>query len=315
MGKVVVKMCGIGGVYALYGDNLTEEDAKRVKKLTVYLQRRGTDATGWFDGQNVIKMPLPAYEFISIIESITSIEEFVKDKEMILIHTRAYTRGSPLENKNNHPFELKDIVFAHNGIIAGAPLYKDIREKEKEKENKSKNETKNKNIKIYYSYEENVEYIDTKEILGKITFDLPETDSFHIGVKIQEEINKGKSFKNALVSALEELVLQGSMALWIIEKETERLALFRCDNPLFIAEEDGKVWFASENWMLKKIGLKNIEELEECKLVIYDKDGDIEEEYIAPSCYYSRYYYYDEEDYCYCRRRDEEIEWYRRFFW
>ena len=220
-------MCGIGGVYTFNGETLEKQDVKKVRELTIYLEKRGDDATGWYDGEKIIKAPLEAYEFIQLIESITPIENYISGKKMLLIHTRAYTRGSPLENKNNHPFELKNIVFAHNGIINVAPTYEDIRLK---KQNKIK-----KNGKSYYYYSERTKYIDTKEILGKVTFDLPETDSFHIGVKIQEEINKGKNFKDALVSALEELVLEGSMALWIVEKKTQKLALFRSENPLYIA--------------------------------------------------------------------------------
>jgi len=289
-------MCGIGGVYVLSGEVLGEQDAKRIKQLTVYLEKRGDDATGWYDGEKIIKAPLPAHEFIQLIETITPIENYIAGKRMLLIHTRAYTRGSPLQNKNNHPFELKDIVFAHNGMIHNAPTYEDIRLKKKENHNKIK-----KNGKIYYYYLEEIKYVDTKEILGKVTFDLPETDSFHIGVKIQEEINKGKNFKDALVSALEELVLEGSMALWIVEKRTQKLALFRSENPLYFSKEKDKLWFASEKWMLEKLGLKDIEELNEGQLIIYTEDGQKEEEYII----YSHKIHYSKEE-----EKDNHESWY-----
>ena len=295
-------MCGIGGVYVFGGEVLGEQDAKKVKKLTVYLEKRGDDATGWYDGKKIIKAPLPAHEFIQLIESITPIENYISGKRMLLIHTRAYTRGSPLQNKNNHPFELKSIVFAHNGVINTAPIYKDIRLRKKENQNK----IKKKNEKIYHYYSEETEYIDTKEILGKVTFDLPETDSFHIGIQIQKQINEGKNFKDALVSALEDLVLEGSMALWIVEKKTQKLALFRSENPLYVAQEENKIWFASEKWMLEKIGLKNIEELNEGQLIIYSDDGDKEEEYIISASYHSHRYYHSNKDWDYY---DYSYEW------
>ena len=248
-------MCGIGGVWCMGTAKLDKRDAKRLIELAIYLQSRGDKAFGFYNGENVIKFPSSASDVIEMIDRIRPFSELVTGKRMFLMHTREPTIGDPLKNKNNHPFELKDIVFAHNGMLYEYTLFRDIR---------------SGNPKFEYDYE----YIDTYEILGKVETDLPETDSFEIGVAIQEEYNKRNDFIEALERALSYLIYFGDMALWIYSKRDDLLALFRFEKPLFYGFKNHKLWFASERWMLEEIKVKKIKALRDCELIVYSRDGE-----------------------------------------
>lgn len=274
-------MCGIGGVFCYNNEILDREDAENLKRLSIMLQKRGTDAYGFYNGEKVIKFPSSAKEVIEMLSKIKPFESFVEGKTMFLVHTRAATTGDPLRNKNNHPFELKDVVFAHNGVLLTRTKYRDILE---EKINRN---AKNK---------ENIEYIDSMEILGYVETDLPETDSFEIGVEIQKMINKKHNFREAVEKSLENLVNYGDMALWIYSKRDNELALFNSGRELFIAREDTKIWFASEEFMLEQIGKENIEQVKEGDLIFIDEHGKEEKIVIieALNKEYIYYYYIDE---------------------
>ena len=54
-----------------------------------------------------------------------SVSKFFEDKDgkvfldkthTILMHTRASTSGDPAYNENNHPFNTKNFILAHNGV-------------------------------------------------------------------------------------------------------------------------------------------------------------------------------------------------------
>jgi len=244
-------MCGIGGVWCLNNSKLDKRDSKRLIELAIYLQSRGDKAFGFYNGENVIKFPSSASDVIEMIDRIRPFSELVTGKRMFLMHTREPTIGDPLKNKNNHPFELKDIVFAHNGMLYEYTL-------------------RSGNPKFEYDYE----YIDTYEILGKVETDLPETDSFEIGVVIQEEYNKYNDFIEALERALSYLIYFGDMALWIYSKREDLLALFKFERPLFYGFKNSKLWFASERWMLEEIKVKKIKALRDCELLVYSRDGE-----------------------------------------
>jgi len=105
--------CGIGGVSTNY--TFTEEEAEICWRLLRSLQRRGTDAWGYFDGYTVYKEP---GAFTESTKYETLIDDLVEAKTNIfLCHTRRATKGDPSYNPNNHPFTLDDFVFAHNGIL------------------------------------------------------------------------------------------------------------------------------------------------------------------------------------------------------
>ncbi|GAJ08789.1 unnamed protein product, partial [marine sediment metagenome] len=106
-------MCGIGGVSTSYP--FTEKEAIICKRLLESLQRRGRDAWGYFDGYQVHKEP-------GVFDESVKYETLVDDllgtgTNVFMCHTRYATQGDPEVNKNNHPFELGDFVFAHNGVL------------------------------------------------------------------------------------------------------------------------------------------------------------------------------------------------------
>ena len=103
--------CGIGGFITDYP--FGEHEVQICKNLITSLLRRGTDAWGFFDGENVYKAPgdfrkSPYYN---------RLPEILTGKTLFLCHTRLATVGNPENNDNNHPFWLHPFVFAHNGGI------------------------------------------------------------------------------------------------------------------------------------------------------------------------------------------------------
>lgn len=108
-------MCGIGAVIS---DKEIGKFGERFAKGLLYLlQERGTDAFGFFarnEQQNYLyKIPLSVEEFIKA-EGTIRLENFY----LVIMHTRATTRGSKIFNKNNHPFYYGDAVLVHNGSVS-----------------------------------------------------------------------------------------------------------------------------------------------------------------------------------------------------
>ena len=106
-------MCGIGGVSTSHA--FTEKEATICFRLLDSLQRRGRDAWGYFDGSMVYKEP---GAFDESVKYETLVDDLLRTgTNIFLCHTRYATKGDPEINKNNHPFELGDFVFAHNGVL------------------------------------------------------------------------------------------------------------------------------------------------------------------------------------------------------
>jgi len=106
-------MCGIGGVST--SSPFTEKEATICWRLLDSLQRRGRDAWGYFDGTMVYKEP---GAFDESVRYDMLVDDLVgAGTNIFLCHTRMATQGDPEINKNNHPFELMDFVFAHNGVL------------------------------------------------------------------------------------------------------------------------------------------------------------------------------------------------------
>ena len=230
-------MCGIGGVWC-FGSELDEKDAEKLKKLAVSLESRGNEAYGFYNGEKVIKFPSRASQVIEMIERLVPWDTLVVRKKMFLMHTRLATTGSPLDNVNNHPFETKHFVMAHNGQL--------------------------------WDYEY---YYVVKNGIWLKEFDEPETDSYRIISKTEEEFEKCKDAIEAFKKAMEELYYQGSYAIWIYSKVDDLLMLYRDSNPLSVAVDSGKLWFASEDTMLKKIGFKDVSEIKAGEIFVYDRRG------------------------------------------
>ena len=253
-------MCGIGGVWCFGNSRLFKSDAEKLRDLAVCLETRGDKAFGFYNGNKVIKFPSSASDVIEMIENIRPFANLVKKKSMFLMHTREPTMGDPLRNKNNHPFELKDIVFAHNGFVSVITEYRDVRVKGRSRKDKR---------------DYGVEYVDSYELFGEVVIDMPETDSFRIGVEIQQAYNKSRDFVEALKGAIYELDYHCDMAIWVYCKPEDKLALYRNYNPLYIAREGKKLWFASEEWMLEAIGLENPMPLDSYEIMVLTRESII----------------------------------------
>jgi len=129
-------MCGIIGQFA-FGE-LNEEKERIRQESMIFLgsellqltQERGADATGvalmFQDGNYIgLKMGIPAIEFIArfgknekeyggIIKVWRKTQQPAK---VFLGHCRKTTRGSSLDNNNNHPIRIGDVIGIHNGTV------------------------------------------------------------------------------------------------------------------------------------------------------------------------------------------------------
>lgn len=117
-------MCGIGGVYATRNLKKRERDeiALLFTGMMIRLEDRGVDASGIFvvgdeDKVTLSKGPGPAGERTDRMLDV--IEKGAGRRPIIVGHTRHATHGSPLQNRNNHPFRVGRLVGVHNGVFAG----------------------------------------------------------------------------------------------------------------------------------------------------------------------------------------------------
>jgi len=157
-------MCGIGGMINISNKPLGVRLSKDCKDMLINCEQRGEDAFGYMTNTKVFKAGESVTGFIEKNGKDTILNEF-KKSNFVLYHTRKMTSGVPSVNDNNHPFETKDLVFAHNGIVFNDTILKD-------------------------SY--------------KFVYDI-ETDSFIIPVLIQHYLSKEMDIKEAMKKAFEQI--------------------------------------------------------------------------------------------------------------
>lgn len=93
--------------------------------MAMELQNRGTDATGFVladdDGTiHIWKIADPAWKAVAMPGFHNWADKALTDRtRILLVHTRAYTKGSPHNNENNHPLFAHPIegVIVHNGMV------------------------------------------------------------------------------------------------------------------------------------------------------------------------------------------------------
>jgi hypothetical protein len=93
--------------------------------MAIELQHRGTDATGFAlmdeDGQiHAWKVAYPAWKATALPGFHAWCDKALTDKtRILLVHTRAYTKGTPHNNENNHPLYASPLegVVVHNGMV------------------------------------------------------------------------------------------------------------------------------------------------------------------------------------------------------
>jgi len=110
-------VCGIGGY--ICKKPFDDVDKESIIEFTETIEAHGKDAFGWFNGFKVFKAPINASAFWSIIRELGDLDKvFPRGCRLFLFHCREATHGSPKKNENNHPFEGKNFIIAHNGIIS-----------------------------------------------------------------------------------------------------------------------------------------------------------------------------------------------------
>jgi predicted glutamine amidotransferase len=114
-------MCAIGGYFSFGKSRLAVTD---LTKILRNMARYGHDATGigWVNPEDklvCIKGAMPAQAFIEDKAVVKELDIFKKSgvPRMMLLHTRAATRGDPSNNDNNHPIRGKNSLLIHNGWI------------------------------------------------------------------------------------------------------------------------------------------------------------------------------------------------------
>ena len=151
---------------------------------------------------------------ISVVRNLGRVEKLAKkinlknnSTNLGIAHTRWATHGIPSE-KNAHPHNSKDIYVVHNGIIEN---HHDLRAK-----------LEAKGIKFY-----------------------SQTDTEVIAHLIQNHLEKGKSFEEAVIRASNEL--KGAYALGIInKKDPEQLIGVRNQSPLVVGKGFQENFIASD---------------------------------------------------------------------
>lgn len=118
-------MCGIAAILLHPQERSTEQWRNICKTFTLNLlanEERGRAATGVAcirtDNQvSLLKMPLPASNFIKTPEYQSILSAVDRHASLILGHTRLPTKGNPNNTENNHPLQAGPIIGVHNGQI------------------------------------------------------------------------------------------------------------------------------------------------------------------------------------------------------
>lgn len=115
-------MCGIAGVKRM-GANAAPITIPQISALLLDIQKRGADATGIAiqRGAEIVihKSADIAWKFLANEDTRDFLAEHLTDDiDAVLLHTRAWTKGSPLWNMNNHPLTKGVTAIVHNGMIS-----------------------------------------------------------------------------------------------------------------------------------------------------------------------------------------------------
>jgi glucosamine 6-phosphate synthetase-like amidotransferase/phosphosugar isomerase protein len=120
-------MCKIGGIFSFTKLKNKQLVYNMVRKMLVDMESGGPHATGValidsdLDLKWVFKKDVRATEFVNLPLLKKAI--FDMSYNIVLLHTRYATHGSPKDNNNNHPFLRDNNFLIHNGVIHN---YKEI---------------------------------------------------------------------------------------------------------------------------------------------------------------------------------------------
>lgn len=114
----MITICGIGGITS--ANPFSFEKGLMAVRLIESLHRRGEDAFGYFyktedGGITIHKEPGTIWQS----PKLHSLAETLQDERAVEFwcHTRLATQGNSSKNVNNHPFEFKNFIMAHNGVF------------------------------------------------------------------------------------------------------------------------------------------------------------------------------------------------------
>lgn len=126
-------MCGINGMIFLKGVERSEDMMNKVRfvfnELMVETEDRGHHATGlasfnrngeyefYKAATKATLMATNDDDYLDIVKNFDS-----ENTSAVIAHTRYYTKGLPSNNKNNHPFDIGNIVGLHNGSVKNDDL-------------------------------------------------------------------------------------------------------------------------------------------------------------------------------------------------
>jgi len=114
--------CGICGVINFKG--LTKENLEYFTKVLLRSQDRGRDASGVANQElSLVKTTEEADKLVQTQQY----KDFLSDSiglKYVVGHTRKATRGTPQDNRNNHPITAKEDKFlmVHNGIVGSSTV-------------------------------------------------------------------------------------------------------------------------------------------------------------------------------------------------
>jgi len=232
-------MCGIFGTICFKEEGFNEDMAIAIQNGMEFIQTRGRDAFGYYVDPANIKAKavgfVSDYHEESKEKRKNDITDDCKNQRVFLGHTRYQTTSSPSVLDNNHPFETKDFVLAHNGTICN---HEKIRE------------------------------------IMKIDEKAPLTDSFVIVYLIQKFYNtlkkngKFKKEEDAVKEAITRTVsqLEGGYSCWLFHLKSGTVFLFKSKNSdleLGFSEKLKTLFFASESRYFKEATEDMIKDEEE----------------------------------------------------
>ncbi len=121
-------MCGLAGIFLGNGrrsDSDLGHLAGLFTRLLAISEIRGTHASGVCvlerSGRHqIFKRPIPSSQLVREAAYRQILARLGPETTLLMGHARWATRGSPMDNSNNHPLQAGDVIGTHNGTIWNA---------------------------------------------------------------------------------------------------------------------------------------------------------------------------------------------------
>jgi len=245
------------------GGTLNKEDFESFCSLMTSGSYYNGDAWGISNGEKTFKNGKAFYD---LKDYKNLYKKLFKDKDFVIGHNRFTTQGSSKNNDNNHPFESKNYLLVHNGVISNDKDLRDTKE-------------------IFYKGETDsiiiLEYIQALKNMGKTTVEaikktaelLKGSFSVMLYDKVDKQIyyfkNSGTHFTFGLVYKGDKRILVGST------DEKNFTELYSCQDQIFDWNNyDHLLVKEAKSGYIYKITDKGIEELSTFKEKVVEKTLD-----------------------------------------